>query len=303
MRTLQPHVDRHAILSFEKQFHVYDVIGEADWWVNLDDGTITFGGELEMGAALLGTEASGTWLWGWANPGNFPEPVIAAGLAAAEYGREHDLPVLVDPESTLSDDVTLDRIGLVVEGVLPLAATYTGSLDEDARILLGLDHPSLALPPPDPARLVAVLTTCSSRASSRTGAWRSTPTRPSAGRRRWTASRSSSTTSAASRRSEVGWGELDRRAVRRARGGVVPGVAIARQRVGVGQRRSATSSSRAASQRCSTALRRARRSRRPAPPPTRPGEDAALLQRDRERERLRLPRLRKTARLGHAGSR
>ena len=159
VKTLQPHVDRHAILSLEKQFHVYDVIGEADWWVNLDDGTITFGGELEMSAALLGTEASGTWLWGWANPGNFPEPVIAAGLAAAEYGREHDLPALVDRESTLSDDVTLDRIGLVVEGVLPLAATYTGSLDEDARILLGLDHPSLALPPPDPARLVTVLTT------------------------------------------------------------------------------------------------------------------------------------------------
>ena len=159
MAPLQPHVDRHAILGLEKQFHAYDVIGDASWWVNLDEGTIVFGGELEMGAALLGTEASGTWLWGWANPGGFPEPVIAAGLAAYEYGSEHDLPALVEPESALSEDVSLDRIGIVVSGALGLPATYTGPLDEDARILIGLEHPSLALPPPDPARLVTVLTT------------------------------------------------------------------------------------------------------------------------------------------------
>ena len=159
MAPLQPHVDRHAILGFEKLFHASDVIGDASWWVNLDEGTIVFGGEHEMGAALLGTEASGTWLWGWANPGAFPEPVIAAGLAAYEYGSEHDLPALIEPESVLSEDVGLDRIGIVVAGALGLQATYTGPLDEDARILVGLEHPSLALPPPDPARLITVLTT------------------------------------------------------------------------------------------------------------------------------------------------
>ena len=158
MGALQPHVDRHAILGFEKQIHAYDVIGDASWWVNLDAGTIVFGGELEMGAGLLGTEASGTWLWGWANPGGFPEPVIAAGRTAAEYGRDHDVPALYEAESALSDDVSLDRIGLVVSGAVRLDATYTGPLDEDARILLALDHPSLALPPPEPARLVSILT-------------------------------------------------------------------------------------------------------------------------------------------------
>ena len=157
MAPLQPHVDRHAILGFEKQFHAHDVIGDASWWVNLDEGTIVFGGELEMGAALLGTEASGTWLWGWANPGGFPEPVIAAGLAAYEYGSEHDLRALLAPESALSEDVSLDRIAIVVTGALGLPATYTGPLDEDARILIGLEHPSLELPPSDPARLVTVL--------------------------------------------------------------------------------------------------------------------------------------------------
>ena len=82
MAPLQPHVDRHAILGFEKQFHAYDVIGDASWWVDLDEGTIVFGGELEMGAALLGTEASGTWLWGWANPGELPGAGDRRRLAA-----------------------------------------------------------------------------------------------------------------------------------------------------------------------------------------------------------------------------
>jgi hypothetical protein len=154
---LQPHVDRYAILAFERQIHAHDVIGDVSWWVNLDAGTVVFGRELEMGAGLLGTEAGGTWLWGWANPGGFPEPVIAAGRAAGDYGREHDLPALYEPESVLSDDVSLDRICLVTSGALGLPATYTGPLDEDARILLALDHPALALPPPDPIRTATVI--------------------------------------------------------------------------------------------------------------------------------------------------
>ena len=52
---------------------------------------------------------------------------------------------------------SLDRIGLVVSGALGLPATYTGPLDEDARILLALDHPALELPPPEPTRTVTVI--------------------------------------------------------------------------------------------------------------------------------------------------
>ena len=66
--SLQPHVDRHAILRLEKQFQLFDVIGERAWSADLDAGTIIFAAEkrapsrrapLEMGAALLGTEVAG----------------------------------------------------------------------------------------------------------------------------------------------------------------------------------------------------------------------------------------------------
>lgn len=128
--TLQPHIDRHAILSAEKQFRLFDVIGERDWSADLEAGTISFAAPkrrlrraeppIEMGVALLGTESGGTWLWGWANPGGFAEPVVAAGRAVGDYGREHDVPPLYEPESAVDDDVTLDRIGIVASGVLGL---------------------------------------------------------------------------------------------------------------------------------------------------------------------------------------
>ena len=165
--SLQPHVDRHAILSAEKQFRLLDLIGERAWSADLEAGTLNFAAEkrrlrrvepsLEMGVALLGTEFDGTWLWGWANPGGFAEPLVAAGRVVGDYGREHDVPALYEPESTVDDDVSLDRIGIVASGVLGLKAVYTGPAG-DARVLFGLDDPRLDLPPFDPVRLLTVLT-------------------------------------------------------------------------------------------------------------------------------------------------
>jgi hypothetical protein len=141
--SLQPLVDRHAILGFEKLLRAGEVIGDAPWWVDLDAGKIVFGGELEMRAGLLGTEA-GTWRWGWANPGSFPAPVAADALAL----RERDVPELRAPELALSEDVTVERIALVAMGELRLDAAYSGALDEDARVLLALRDERLALPAP-----------------------------------------------------------------------------------------------------------------------------------------------------------
>jgi hypothetical protein len=163
---LQPHVDRHAILAMEKQFRLYDVVEERSWSVDLDAGTIAFAREkrrlrrseppIEMGVALLGTQADGTWMWGWANPGGFPEPVVAAGRAVSDYGREHGLAPLYEPETAISEDVYVDRIGIIASGAVPLKATYMAPADE-TQILFGLDHPELELGPPDIPRLVTVI--------------------------------------------------------------------------------------------------------------------------------------------------
>ena len=58
MTVLQPFVDRHAILSLEKQFHLFDVVGERSWSADLGAGTVTFG-EHVMGAALPAPRPTG----------------------------------------------------------------------------------------------------------------------------------------------------------------------------------------------------------------------------------------------------
>jgi hypothetical protein len=133
-------LDRHALLSAEKQFHLADVIGDAPWWVDLDAGKIVFGGELEMAAGLLGTQAGGSFLGGYAHPGGFPEAVVAVG---------RELPEELAREG-------IDRIALVASGELGLDATYTGAMDEDTHVLLSLAHPALQLPAFDPARFESV---------------------------------------------------------------------------------------------------------------------------------------------------
>ena len=167
MTALQAFVDRHAILSAEKQFRLFDVIGERDWSADLEAGIISFAAPkrrlrraeppIEMGVALLGTEADGTWLWGWANPSGFAEPGVAAGRGIGDIGRGPLDPALYEPESVVDEDVSLDRIGIVASGVLGLKAVYTGPAG-DARVLLGIDDPRLELPAFDPVRLLTVLT-------------------------------------------------------------------------------------------------------------------------------------------------
>ena len=155
--SLQPHVDRYAIRAFEKQLHAYAVVGDRGWEVDLEAGRISFDDDLEMGVALLGTTDDHSWLWGWADEEEFPEPVVAPGRALGAYGREHDLPALYEPETATDEDVTLDRIGVIASGVLDLQATYHAPLDGGGRVLFALEHPSLALPPTDTERLFKIV--------------------------------------------------------------------------------------------------------------------------------------------------
>ena len=155
--SLQPHVDRYAIRAFEKQLHAYAVVGDRGWEVDLEAGQILFDDDLEMGVALLGTSDDHSWLWGWADEEEFPEPVVAPGRALGAYGREHDLPALYEPETATDEDVTLDRIGVIASGVLDLQATYHAPLDGGGRVLFALEHPSLALPEPDTERLFKIV--------------------------------------------------------------------------------------------------------------------------------------------------
>lgn len=132
MSTLQPLVDAHAVLAMEQQLHLSDVVEERPFDVNLDAGTITFGGDLSYRAELVGSEAPGpgTWLWAWANPSGFPDHVTAAARAVRAYGEEHGIAA---------------------------PAFYSAPLDGGGRVYLLVDDPSLALPAPEVPRVITTL--------------------------------------------------------------------------------------------------------------------------------------------------
>ncbi len=161
MDSLQPLVDAHAVLVMEQQLHFADVVGERDYAVDLDTGTITFGTDLSYRAELVGSEAPGprTWLWSWDNPANFPDHVTAAARALRAYGEEHGITALAAGEVALDDDVSGPRLIVVAVGHASASAFYSAPLDGGGRAYVLVDDPSLRLPAPEVPRTITVLAT------------------------------------------------------------------------------------------------------------------------------------------------
>lgn len=91
-----------AILACEAQAHLLDLHGESPWNVDLDAGVFEFTGDRPgaYGVQLLDTAAQGpaSWLWGWANPGGFPEGVLRAANATREVGDQYRVAELATGE-------------------------------------------------------------------------------------------------------------------------------------------------------------------------------------------------------------
>lgn len=170
-------LDDAAFMSLEHQVHVdEDVLsqlGEHRWDVDLATARFWFTGDrgtLECtGVHLLGSAAPGprSWLWSWANSAQYPTAVTALAVALREYGQQNGIAQLASAE------VPFDQWpGSPAEAVLVAAAAaeaakafsgrwvhYTPAANSGGtRVALLLEHPSFALPPLDPARLMRVLT-------------------------------------------------------------------------------------------------------------------------------------------------
>jgi len=78
--------------AFVRQEHLSEVVGERDWAFSMDDGTLSFGDDLQFPVQVLGTESesSGTWLWAWANEASgLPDTLLEA---VSTLRGLHDVP-------------------------------------------------------------------------------------------------------------------------------------------------------------------------------------------------------------------
>ena len=160
MHSLQPLVDARAVLATEQQLHLADVVVERDFFVTLDVGTISFGDDLTYRCELIGTEspASGTWLWGWANPAEFDDHITATTRALRAHGEAQGIAALSEAEVPLDDEVSGHRMAAIAVGHAQGPAYFSAPMDGGARAYLLVDDPRLELPAPEVPRLMTTLT-------------------------------------------------------------------------------------------------------------------------------------------------
>ncbi|MBF4606220.1 DUF6882 domain-containing protein [Curtobacterium sp. VKM Ac-1393] len=92
-----------VFLAWEAQLQLADRYDDHERWnVDLAAGTLQFTGPHpgEFRIQLLGSAAPGprSWLWGWANPSQYPASVLAAANATRALGERLGIPELVQGE-------------------------------------------------------------------------------------------------------------------------------------------------------------------------------------------------------------
>ena len=159
-----------VFLAHEAQLQLADRFPEHDWAVDLGAGEFRFTGPetVTLPVQLLGSAAPGprSWLWGWANPGQFPAQVVGAANATRAFGERYDVPELVSGEVPFwPGDEDDDRgAGYELSWALSIAARlatgswfgYSGAVGGGTRVWMLLD--GILFDQPSAPRVLRVLT-------------------------------------------------------------------------------------------------------------------------------------------------
>ncbi|GAA4632616.1 hypothetical protein GCM10023196_066730 [Actinoallomurus vinaceus] len=163
-------LDDAAIFSLEHQLHLGDVLGEHSWHADLQAHLFEFTGSRPLtctGLHLLGSAAPGprSWLWGWANPSGFPEPVTALSATLRDFGQQHGIAELASAEVPFdalpgSPTEPAQAVGILTDAAKAVSAnwtSYNGPVGGGTRAAFLIEHPDFQLPPPEPARVMHVI--------------------------------------------------------------------------------------------------------------------------------------------------
>ncbi|MTJ60522.1 hypothetical protein GL305_00735 [Nocardia seriolae] len=168
--TLADVLDDAALLSFEHQMHLSEVLGEHSFNVNLAERRFEFRcAERTLvctGMHMLGSAAPGpqSWLWSWANPTGYPAEVVAVAKAVQEFGAHHGITELAAAEvpfGAFGDDLEPHQVSwTMMELAKPISGhwtSYQGNVGNGTFVAFLVEHPELRLPPPSGPRLLRVL--------------------------------------------------------------------------------------------------------------------------------------------------
>ncbi|MPZ85836.1 MAG: hypothetical protein GEV28_37845 [Actinophytocola sp.] len=171
MPTLTELLDDAALYSFEHQLHLADTLGEHSWYADFKAQTFEFTGAVNRRCTrfhVLGSAAPGpgSWLWSWANTvADYPAPILGLAEFVRDFGRQHGIPELAEPETAFQDfpgaptepHQVLSVITEAAKAVSNVWTSYNGEVGGGTRVAVLIDHPDFRLPPPEPARVQRVL--------------------------------------------------------------------------------------------------------------------------------------------------
>jgi hypothetical protein len=122
----------HGLQALDKQLHLQDLVGEADWLLDQDAGTITFG-EKACSAQVLGTEsqADSSWLWAWANP-SVPPALTKNAAAMRTYGETHSIAAFTSPQVDLRESLSGETLAMIASELSGADAYYRGPYEGGA---------------------------------------------------------------------------------------------------------------------------------------------------------------------------
>ncbi|MGW4243052.1 DUF6882 domain-containing protein [Nocardia sp. NPDC004722] len=163
-------LDDAALLSFEHQMHLSEVLGEHSWNVDLAERRFEFRcAERTLvctGMHLLGSAAPGpqSWLWSWANPSGYPDDVVAVAKSMQEFGAQQGIPELATAEVpfvAFGPEVEPHQVSwTMMELAKPISGhwtSYQGNVGNGTFAAFLVEHPELQLPPPSGPRLIRVI--------------------------------------------------------------------------------------------------------------------------------------------------
>lgn len=162
-------LDDGAFVSVERQRRLAELVGGDGpygerWNVDLTAGVLTFTGregELRTPAHLVGSAAPGpgTWMWGWSDVNGLPEPVVARSARVRDFGAQHRLAPLTEPEIPLRGDPRQDAVDYAVVAGLVNGGFphYTADAGNGTIVAFLVEEPRAALPAPSCATAATVI--------------------------------------------------------------------------------------------------------------------------------------------------
>jgi hypothetical protein len=149
---------RYIASSIDKQSHLLSLIRADHWNIDFSTGFLSFGERLRWHSQLFGTEseASGTWLWAWANTeSNLPNHLLTTCLALKAYGEQHGIPELTTPQLPL-DRIDGHTLALLASGICEANAYYRCPYEGGALFVLIMDENFPKCPDPPLQRIATV---------------------------------------------------------------------------------------------------------------------------------------------------